>query len=67
MSTMEPDEGAQPDDQQADAPRWESTEAADATDAPRWEGAAGTDAPRWEGAEADAEAADSDDPDSTDQ
>jgi hypothetical protein len=62
MSTMEPDEGAQPDDQQADAPRWEGTEG---TDAPRWEGAEGTDAPRWEGADADAAASDSDDPDST--
>ena len=51
MSTMEPEEGAQPDDQQADAPRWE--------------GAEGTDAPRWEGADADAAASDSDDPDST--
>ena len=47
MSTMEPDEGAQPDDQQADAPRWE--------------GAERTDAPRWEGAEpADPDAADPD-------
>ena len=32
MSTMEPDEG-----NQADAPRWEKTEAASAADAPRWE------------------------------
>ena len=62
MSTMEPDEGAQPDDQQADAPRWAG---AAGTDAPRWEGAEGTDAPRWEGADADAAASDSDDPDST--
>lgn len=37
MSTMEPDEGTQADDQQADAPRWEKTEAANAADAPRWE------------------------------
>ena len=28
MSTMEPDEGAQPDDLQADAPRWDRAEAA---------------------------------------
>jgi hypothetical protein len=40
MSTMEPDEGTQADDQQADAPRWEKTEAASASDAPRWERAA---------------------------
>ena len=37
MSTMEPDEGAQPDEQQADAPRWDTLEAADAPDAPRWD------------------------------
>jgi hypothetical protein len=36
MSTMEPDEGTQSDDTQADAPRWESGEEAGA-DAPRWE------------------------------
>ena len=30
MSTMEPDEGAQPDDLQADAPRWDRAEEADA-------------------------------------
>ena len=30
MSTMEPDEGAQPDDLQADAPRWDRVEDADA-------------------------------------
>ena len=36
MSTMEPDEGSQADDQQADAPRWEKTEAANAADAPCW-------------------------------
>jgi hypothetical protein len=30
MSTMEPDEGAQPDDLQADAPRWDRAEDADA-------------------------------------
>jgi hypothetical protein len=29
MSTMEPDEGAQPDDLQADAPRWDRAEEAD--------------------------------------
>jgi hypothetical protein len=34
MSTMEPDEGAQSDDQ-ADAPRWEKTEAANPSAAPR--------------------------------
>jgi hypothetical protein len=81
MSTMDPDEGTEPDDQRADAPRWEKTEAAnatdaprwegaeapDATDAPRWEGAEGADAPRWEGADPNAEASDSDDPGSTDQ
>jgi hypothetical protein len=37
MSTMEPDEGAQPDDQRTDAPRWEKTEDAEGTEAPRWE------------------------------
>ena len=46
MSTMEPDEGAQPDDQRADAPRWENIEAEGGSEAPRWEGA---EAPRWEG------------------
>jgi hypothetical protein len=52
MSTMEPDEGAQPDDQRTDAPRWEKTEDAEGTEAPRWEGAEGTEAPRWERGEA---------------
>ena len=37
MSTMEPDEGAQPDDQQSNAPRWDKTEAANPGDAPRWD------------------------------
>jgi hypothetical protein len=37
MSTMEPDEGAQPDDLQADAPRWDRVEEAGAADAPRWD------------------------------
>jgi hypothetical protein len=45
MSTMEPDEGAQADDQQADAPRWDKVEAVNAADetdtgepdAPRWD------------------------------
>jgi hypothetical protein len=37
MSTMEPDEGAQPDDQKADAPRWEDVDTAGREDAPRWE------------------------------
>jgi hypothetical protein len=32
MSTMEPDEGAQPDDLQADAPRWDRAEEAEAAD-----------------------------------
>jgi hypothetical protein len=35
MSTMEPDEGARSDDQPADAPRWDKTEAANPSDAPR--------------------------------
>jgi hypothetical protein len=52
MSTMEPDEGAQPEDQRSDAPRWDKTEAADPADAPRWDEAQqpeGTaDAPRWD-------------------
>jgi hypothetical protein len=34
---MEPDEGAQPDDLQADAPRWDRAEEAGAADAPRWD------------------------------
>jgi hypothetical protein len=34
VSTMEPDEGAQPDDPQADAPRRDREEEADAADAP---------------------------------
>ena len=37
MSTMEPDEGAKPDDLQADAPRWDRAEEAGAADAPRWD------------------------------
>jgi hypothetical protein len=41
MSTMEPDEGTQSDDTQADAPRWEGAEEAGA-DAPRWETTEGT-------------------------
>jgi hypothetical protein len=36
MSTMEPDEGAQ-SEQQDDAPRWDKTEAANPADAPRWD------------------------------
>jgi hypothetical protein len=34
MSTMEPDEGVQVDDEQADAPRWDKVEAANPDDAP---------------------------------
>ena len=37
MSTMEPDEGTQSDDQRSDAPRWDKTEAANPADAPRWD------------------------------
>jgi hypothetical protein len=37
MSTMEPDEGTQSDEQQADAPRWDTVEAANPADAPRWD------------------------------
>ena len=50
MSTMEPDEGAQPDDQQSDAPRWDKTEAANPADAPRWDEVqeAGSDDPATE-------------------
>jgi hypothetical protein len=53
MSTMEPDEGAQ-SDEQADAPRWDKVEAAnpaDAPDAPRWDEVqepGREDAPRWD-------------------
>jgi hypothetical protein len=54
MSTMEPDEGTE-----ADAPRWEKTEAANP--------ASGTDAPRWERVDKDDDADDdADDGDSTD-
>ena len=70
MSTMEPDEGAQPGEEQADAPRWEGAESADTgADAPRWERAqpAGeTDAPRWEAADTDAESSDTDGSDAYD-
>jgi hypothetical protein len=51
MSTMEPDEGTQSDDQQADAPRFDKTEAANPSDAPRWDEVQETDrpdAPRWD-------------------
>ena len=51
MSTIEPDEGTQADDQRADAPRWEKIEAASAPGAPR-----------WERADRDAESSDSDGP-----
>jgi hypothetical protein len=37
MSTMEPDEGAQSDDQTADAPRWDEVDTSDRADAPRWD------------------------------
>ena len=37
MSTMEPDEGAQPDDQQSDAPRWDEVDTSGPADAPRWD------------------------------
>jgi hypothetical protein len=56
MSTMEPDEGTQPDDQQAEGPRWDKVEAADATQGPRWDGA--------DLDSADSDGADSEDPDS---
>ena len=52
MSTMEPDEGAQ--EEQVNAPRWDTLEAADtadAPDAPRWDEAqepGREDAPRWD-------------------
>ena len=51
MSTMEPDEGAQSDEQKADAPRWDTLEAADPADAPRWDEVqepGREDAPRWD-------------------
>jgi hypothetical protein len=53
MSTMEPDEGA-PSDEQVNAPRWDTVEAAnpvDAPDAPRWDEVqepGREDAPRWD-------------------
>ena len=37
MSTMEPDEGAQSDDQKADAPRWDEVQEPGREDAPRWD------------------------------
>ena len=37
MSTMEPDEGAQPDEQKADAPRWDEVQEPGREDAPRWD------------------------------
>ena len=36
MSTMEPDEGAQ-SDEQADAPRWDEVQEPGREDAPRWD------------------------------
>jgi hypothetical protein len=60
MSAMEPDEGAQPDDQQADAPREETAEAAGVSDAPRWP-EADTDAES-----SDTDGSDADDVSSTD-
>ena len=56
MSTMEPDEGTQPDDQQSNAPRRDKTEAANPGDAPRWE--------RTEVDDTDADDADADSTDS---
>ena len=57
MSTMEPDEGAQ-SDEQADAPRWDTVEAANPVDAP--------DAPRWdEVQEAGSDDAATEDPDAS--
>jgi hypothetical protein len=53
MSTMEPDEGAQ-SDEQVNAPRWDTVEAAnpvDAPDAPGWDEVqepGREDAPRWD-------------------
>ena len=55
MSTMEPDEGAQPDERQVDAPRWD-----------RAEEARGADAPRWDRADTDAESSDTDGSDAYD-
>jgi hypothetical protein len=55
VSTMEPDEGAQPDDPQADAPRRD-----------REEDAAAADAPRWDRADTDAESSDTDGSDAYD-
>jgi hypothetical protein len=44
MSTMEPDEGAQTDDQpegvrKAEGPRWDAADAASMPDGPRWDAA----------------------------
>jgi hypothetical protein len=71
MSTMEPDEGAQSDEQRADAPRWDTVEAAnpvDAPDAPRWDEVqepGREDAPRWDEVETSSDDAASDDPDAS--
>jgi hypothetical protein len=45
MSTMEPDEGGQPDEQaedtrKAQGPRWDAADAASMTEGPRWDAAA---------------------------
>jgi hypothetical protein len=69
-STMEPDEGARPDDQPVDAPRWEGTEDTEEPappDDPDPEGTGQTDAPRWEGVDTGAEASDPDATDSADR
>ena len=55
MSTKEPDEGAQPDGQQLEGPRWEKAEAANRPDGPRWE-AAESDDPDAEAPDSDPEA-----------
>ena len=66
MSTMEPDEGAQPDERRSDAPRWDKTEAANPADAPRWDEVqepGREDAPRWD--ELDTSGEGPDDPDAS--
>ena len=69
MTTREPDEGAQPDDQKADAPRWDEVQEPGREDAPRWDDvdtSGPADAPRWdEVQEAGSDDAGSDDPDAS--
>jgi hypothetical protein len=69
MSTMEPDEGAQSDDQKADAPRWDEVQEPGREDAPRWDEVDTSDradAPRWdEVQEVGSDDAGSDDPDAS--